>query len=139
MGWTGAQYSLWRAALAIAVVGALWTPMPAGNFVLLALALPLAIGWYDRVAACALAGAVLAIEFLACEAPFLPAVGDVVTGWVAMVCAGILIAHACVPRAPFGSFRRARQESIRCGGWRRPLGQISIFWGLLAVVAIERF
>ncbi len=128
MGWTGGQYSLWRVALAIAVVCALWTAMPAGNFVLLAFALPLAIGWHDRVAACALAFAVLPFEIIAHDTPF----PFFAVGW-----AGVLILHASVPRAPFGSFE-ARGRIDPRGGWRRPQGQISVFWGLLAVVAVGR-
>ena len=81
--------------------------------------------------------AVLAIGLLAYEAPFPPAVGDVITGRAAMACAGILILHACVPRAPFGSLEARGRVDPR-GDWRRPQWQVDTFWGLLVVLGLWR-
>ena len=141
MGWTGGQYSLWRTALAIAVVTGLRPGMSADNTGLLilvvVLALALAIGWYDRVVACALACVVLAIDALGHEPAFPAWIGDVVSGRAAVWYAGVLILHASVPRAPFGSLEARGRVDPR-GGWQRPQWQISTFWWLLAIVALGR-
>ena len=128
MGWTGGQYSLWRAALAIAVVTALWTPRPAVDIVLLALALPLAVGWYDRAVAYALAYALLAIAVVGPESLFPPGVGDAVAGRATLAYASLLLQlHASVPGAPFGSLEARGRVDPR-GGWQRPEWQIAAFW-----------
>ncbi len=138
MGWTGGQYSLWRVALAIAVVSALWSPSPAGNLVLLVLALPLAIGWHDRAAARTLAYALLAIVVVGPESLFPPGVGEVIAGRPTLVYASLLLQlHASVPRAPFGSLEARGRVDPR-GSWQRPEWQIGAFWWLLVVVAMGR-
>lgn len=159
-GWTGGQYSLFRlvfglylavhyaallpygpelfaqggmlpdAALsplarAFPNVLALWDG-PAFVTALLAgasaLALLLAVGWHDRVAACLLwyVGACLIGRNPLVSNPALPYVG-----W-------LLLAHAVVPRAPFGAWR-ARGRVDPGGGWALPRGLFAAAWVVLAV------
>jgi len=126
-GWTGGQYSLWRAGLAIAVAWAAmpWIGSPESVVVswlaaaCLALAVPLALGWRDRWAAIALAVAVVAATI------------DV--GAPGLLLALLLTFHACSPRAPFGSFE-ARDRVDPRGDWRRPPRIGTLAWTIPLVL-----
>lgn len=160
-GWTGGQYSLFRAALgtyvgvqlaellpwsaepfsgrgetpagaAGLVLGVIpdvptWIEMPAAIAALLvlglALSILLALGLRDRIAAIALA-VVWACLFgwnpLTAN-PSLPLVG-----W-------LLLAHACLPRAPYGSWER-RGDPDPGGNWTFPTPIFAAGWVGLSVV-----
>jgi predicted DCC family thiol-disulfide oxidoreductase YuxK len=127
-GWTGGQYSVYRAllgaALATHLALALRPDTPAAVTALLllgaAFALALALGAADRVAALALCavGAVLyALDSRIFDASFL---------WVGI----LLLAHACVPAKPYGSFA-ARGRIDPRGDWSMPPGIVLAAWLVL--------
>jgi predicted DCC family thiol-disulfide oxidoreductase YuxK len=158
--WTGGQYSLVRAALGLylAVHFARLLPFGAEVFssagvlpdgsaspllrlfpnvlaladspgvvqallaLVLAASLALALGWRDRIAALVLAyvWACLFGRNPLIANPSLPYVG-----WM-------LVAHACLPRAPYGSLE-ARGRVDPDGGWTFPRGVFVAAWIALAV------
>jgi predicted DCC family thiol-disulfide oxidoreductase YuxK len=159
-GWTGGQYSVYRALLGLYLfvhflrlipwgrevfsgagvlpnasaspllhlfpnVLALWDAPPVIT-VLLALGALLAVvfafGWHDRAAAVALwyLWACLLGRNPLIANPSLPFIG-----W-------LLLAHAVLPSAPFGSWA-ARGRSDPRGDWRMPPLVFALAWGLMAV------
>lgn len=105
--WTGGQYSLFRALLAVYL-----------TFREPALAIPalaFAIGFYDRIAAVLLAGSLIAFE-----------------GRGAFAMVWMLAAHLVLPPAPYGSWA-ARNRADPDGGWRMP--RAVKFGGAFALVA----
>ncbi|MFO0691617.1 MAG: hypothetical protein U0900_23170 [Myxococcota bacterium] len=162
MGWTGGQYSLYRAALAAAVggrllavalgvagagTGALPGAAPIlGLLVVAPLLAALAAGTRDRGAALLLAPIVVLAELAArlavpadgatalAAAPgsLAEAVFAAASGRTALLPALLLLLHARVPTAPFGSLA-ARTRIDPRGGWQRPAVQTEIGWALLTV------
>jgi predicted DCC family thiol-disulfide oxidoreductase YuxK len=144
-GWTGGQYSIYRILLgsSLAVRFAELLPSGAELFsgrgtaadadasppiavaILLilgtALAACFALGAADRLAAVALAA------LLACLVARNPGVASPSLLFVG----GILLAHACIPGAPYGALR-ARARSDPGGGWRMPGGIFRAAWIVLA-------
>jgi predicted DCC family thiol-disulfide oxidoreductase YuxK len=81
-----------------------------------------AVGWWDRTAA------VLLWYVWACvhgRMPLISNPGLPYVGW-------LLLAHACLPRAPFGSWS-ARGRTDPGGGWRMPEAIFAVAWVLMAV------
>lgn len=133
-GWTGGQYSLFRALLGVyaatEIVGALvvrrtWSDPAAeaitlGLFALLLVAVGgLTLGWFDRPAALVLAALWM---FTASVQPSL----DVAAVGL------LLLAHACVPSAPYGSMA-ARARDDPGGDWRFPDALVASLWALTAL------
>jgi predicted DCC family thiol-disulfide oxidoreductase YuxK len=158
VSWTGGQYSLFRAAFALYLfvhflhlvpyagelfsnqgviaeasdspliglfpnVLAFATPALAAAFVLFgaALAIPFGIGFHDRIAA------VLLWYVWACllgRAPLIANPGIPYVGWM-------LLAHAFIPGAPYGSWR-ARGRLDPGGDWRMPPLIFAAAWFLMA-------
>lgn len=155
MGWTGGQYSLYRAGLAVAAVCAVAAvasvvgngpseatsgfpaSRPRVGAIGLALAVPaalaLALGFRDRVAACVLVALVAGAELLASGSLAIPSWTGLLTERAGLVLVGLLVLHICTPRAPFGSFD-ARERVDPRGGWQRPGWMTEIGWLLLVVV-----
>jgi predicted DCC family thiol-disulfide oxidoreductase YuxK len=116
-GWTGGQYSVFRALLGAASVAAslrfALTSAPSVVTALLGMAavfaLLLAAGYHDREAALALLaiGGYLSLRRFLPPSPGLAYVG------------AALLAHACVPAAPYGSWA-ARGRADPAGSWRLP-------------------
>jgi predicted DCC family thiol-disulfide oxidoreductase YuxK len=159
-GWTGGQYSVARAALGAylcvhflqlvpwgrelfsregvlpdarlsPLAGvfpnalALWDSPAAVAAALVAgaaLGILLAAGWWDRAAA-------LAIWYLwAClpgRNPLISSPGLAMVGW-------LLLMHACVPPAPYGSLA-ARGRADPAGGWRMPGAIFGAAWAVMAL------
>jgi len=120
-GWTGGQYSALRVALACCALlhGVdLWLLSDGGSALqrwgavglLAVIALPLALGTLDRVAAVALAVMLLLHRFL-------EGLPELLTAWPAFE--SILLLHAFVPAAPYGAWT-ARGRPDPGGGWRLP-------------------
>jgi len=121
-GWTGAQYSLFRAALAAAAaIAAASAPAPLGlGVVSLVLSALLGVGYRDRWAALALAG-LQAARFQG-QAPDAGA----------LLLTGLLVAHAFVPSAPWGSWdARARTDAGH--GWALPPALFAAVWVALSL------
>jgi predicted DCC family thiol-disulfide oxidoreductase YuxK len=159
IGWTGGQYSIFRGALALYllvhflhlapyagelfssegvladaadspliglfpnVLAAADSPLFATAFVLLgaALAIPFGIGLWDRAAA------VLLWYVWACllgRMPLISNPGLPYVGWM-------LLAHAFVPAAPYGSWRARGRPDPR-GGWTMPPLIFAAAWLLMA-------
>ena len=158
LGWTGGQYSLWRAALGAMFMGHFlwlwpargqlamlrdledlpdnplfmvfpnfltWYPSPtiAGACLLLAVGLSglLAVGWGDKAAAVGVwyvwaCCYVQQPNLLGSSWPFL--------GW-------LLLAHVCVPAAPFGSWAARGRVDPR-GGWKMPPGVYAAAWVVMS-------
>jgi predicted DCC family thiol-disulfide oxidoreductase YuxK len=111
--WTGGQYSLWRVALGLYLLSVLAARLPDATAGLGALlALLVAIGWRDRLAAVAL-GLLLA---------WMP--GAPLAGW-------LLILHAFVPPAPYGSLAAGGRVDPR-GDWHLPAPLCWACWLALA-------
>src|SRR5262245_64503156 len=81
-----------------------------------------AIGLYDRAAAIALWYA------LACLFGRKPLIANPSLPYVGL----LLLAHACLPRAPYGSFERRGQIDPGCG-WRAPREIKLVAWILMAL------
>ncbi|MDP6943851.1 MAG: DUF393 domain-containing protein, partial [Myxococcota bacterium] len=120
-GWTGGQYSVLRATLALLAVAYgldawLWSDVGSslqrwGAVGLLVLvALPLAFGVLDRFAAVGLSTLLLLHRFL-------DGVPELLTAWPAFE--SILLLHVFVPTAPYGAWT-ARGRPDPGGGWRLP-------------------
>lgn len=116
-GWTGGQYSALRVAYALAALLYViqeWLGGQEGSVaerwlavaMIALVALPLALGWLDRLAAVALSGLLLAHRFL------IPTPESMVA-WPAFE--SLLILHAFVPGAPYGA--------LRAGARRDPAGE----------------
>jgi predicted DCC family thiol-disulfide oxidoreductase YuxK len=133
-GWTGGQYSLWRAILGVRL--AAWlvdllprgAQLPAGPWAValllstgVVLSAYLIAGRHDRFAAVALLGLG---SILAARDPLVLPRG-------AGVLAGLLLAHALVPAAPYGSWD-ARGRVDPAGGWRMPRWLPPAAWAVLA-------
>jgi predicted DCC family thiol-disulfide oxidoreductase YuxK len=123
-GWTGGQYGVVRVLLAVAVAtGVSCAGGGSGvRAVALAATVALAAGWADRTAALLLAGL------------WPLAVGDAPLGspFDFILVPGVLLVHAAVPRAPFGSVA-ARGRVDPGGGWRRSRRSLVLTRVLLAV------
>lgn len=146
MGWTGGQYSLYRAALAIAgaaaVVGA-FDPARGGRSSLGALAveavavasaLALAAGFRDRIAAGLLLAGIAAAELFAAGVVAIPSLASLANERGGPLLGVLLLLHLAVPRAPFGAFD-ARERVDPRGGWQRPGWMGGVAWVLLLFVA----
>jgi predicted DCC family thiol-disulfide oxidoreductase YuxK len=112
-GWTGGQYSLWRAGFGVwlvfqfvALVATGWEVTGGAGAAAAAL---VAAGLFDRAAA---AAAWLLLASAWCRLGAMPPTGSFLLAW-------LLLAHAAGPRAPFGSFA-ARGRTDPGGGWRLP-------------------
>ncbi|MCA9503230.1 MAG: DUF393 domain-containing protein [Myxococcales bacterium] len=139
-GWTGGQYSLYRVLLAVGLAGAIATGLPAGasglSLVGGAAALAgcgaLAVGWRDRIVAVLLGVGVVArattMETTWPGGRWLdgPGVGLATFGV-------LLLLHACVPPAPFGSLD-ARGRIDPRGGWQRPRWLGDLAWAFVVLV-----
>lgn len=150
MRWTGGQYSLYRGLLAAFVATMLvrasqaaWSASEATSVAERALgglgfaaalvgAIALAIGLHDRLAAQLLAPAVLVAEILERAGDGPPPLLDLFAGRTALLLAILLLAHARVPVAPFGSIE-ARDRVDPRGGWQRPGWQTELGLALLVV------
>lgn len=119
-GWTGGQYSLYRAVLGGFVLASSLQPGLAAIGVVPAALL--VVGWGDRVAAVVLA--------VLCAAVFaLPVSVDL--GWSLL--AGMLLLHAALPPAPHGSLA-ARGRADPAGGWRMRRSVRRVAWSATALV-----
>jgi predicted DCC family thiol-disulfide oxidoreductase YuxK len=126
-GWTGGQYSVWRVALALALVALFATAppflgqaAPLARGLALAAAVALGLGWLGALAAVLLVPLVVA----ASQGPIL---GASLAGWLG---AWLLAMHATTPQAPFGSWK-ALGRSDPGGGWRLPRWFHDAHWVLL--------
>ena len=120
-GWTGGQYSVFRFVLGsyLAIQFAPWAWwFPSETLPALALAL----GAFDRIAALFFAAVLL----------LLPQLAGVHSDPSALALAFLLLAHACIPGKPYGSFA-ARGRADPGGGWRMPP---LILWALRIAAAI---
>ncbi len=130
MGWTGLQYSIYRAALAFAVADVCWTRMSASEGRSAALfglgvigSVALAIGWRDRAVAITLLLLVGGLAAVVDGAPLiLPELDVIVTG-------SLLLLHLFTPITPFGSWDARGRVDPR-GDWTRPawLGDAAWLW-----------
>jgi predicted DCC family thiol-disulfide oxidoreductase YuxK len=111
--WTGGQYSVLRVllALASALVVASDAPVLLG-LVAIVLAVPLALGFRDRIASVVLA-------FL--------------VGMVSLWGSAVLLLHAALPPAPYGSWE-ARGRSDPGGDWQMPEWVAPLAWTLVVVL-----
>jgi predicted DCC family thiol-disulfide oxidoreductase YuxK len=159
-GWTGGQYSVYRIVFAgylfihfakllpwgpelFSNVGvltdgskspllhlfpnilALWDgPQFIYGFLTLAavLSIAFAIGWHDRIAA---VGLWYIIACLHGRMPLIINPGMPYVGW-------LLLAHACLPSAPYGSWA-ARGRTDPAGGWKMNDGIWTVAWILMAI------
>jgi predicted DCC family thiol-disulfide oxidoreductase YuxK len=122
-GWTGGQYSLFRAALGTFLVVQFIAVVPGWSLRVVGagLGIILVAGWRDRIAALGLAG--LCAFLVAGEAP-----GSNPT----LILAGcLLLLHSILPPAPYGSLSAAGRADPG-GGWRMPPGVYASAWLLLA-------
>jgi predicted DCC family thiol-disulfide oxidoreductase YuxK len=129
-GWTGGQYSIFRVVFATSLFGYILqlSPWRAGLLmgllaaVALLLSVLFGIGLYDRAAA-------LGLCFLgAClwgRDPLLANSSILLIGW-------LLLAHAFLPPAPYGSWA-ARGRIDPGGGWRMPPAIFAAAWIVLAL------
>ena len=159
MGWTGGQYSIYRAVLAFAgaaaVVGDFDHPARGEGadlgthgslgaigaigalgveIVALAAALALAVGLRDRIAAGLLLACVAAAELFASGGLAVPSLASLANERGGLLLGALLLLHVAVPRAPFGAFD-ARERVDPRGGWQRPAWMDEVAWVLLLVVA----
>lgn len=138
-GWTGGQYSLFRASLACCLAGHLvivvWRQDPAlpsdpwiaGLILSISAALisMLAAGAGDRAAALLLAAghAWFHVDPLLAMMP----------GEIAITC--LLLLHAATPAAPYGSWH-ARQRDDPDGGWHLPERVSLLIWAAVAIILV---
>lgn len=137
-GWTGIQYSVFRAGLALAAAHACVTRLPYVSgppWPLLALGLPLALvfalGWRDRAVASALLALVAGLAAFVDGAPLVLPASDVV------LTASLLLLHLFVPITPFGSWD-ARGRMDPRGDWRFPAWLSHVAWLWLTLIHVER-
>lgn len=125
-GWTGGQYSIFRAALGVVLLCHAWAMIATGDPVQTLIGAATAgacvlliVGWFDRVAAGALAAGtiILLLKDL---------IGGETIGRSAMIesaalgiVALVLVAHLLTPSAPYGSLK-ARGRPDPDNGWRSP-------------------
>jgi len=130
MGWTGVQYSIYRAALALAVAGVCSSRMSiteGPTVPLLGLgvlgSVAFAIGWRDRAVAINLLLLVGGLAALVDGAPLILPELDVI------VTASLLLLHLFTPITPFGSWDARGRVDPR-GDWARPgwLGDVAWIW-----------
>jgi predicted DCC family thiol-disulfide oxidoreductase YuxK len=126
--WTGGQYSVYRALLGLHLLWSFANPAPdlysqpavaALQIAGVALALCLALGVADRVVA--VVGASVWASLLGESALASP-----------VLLGPLLLAHACVPGRPYGSWG-ARGRADPGGGWRLPAWLSVVAWIALAV------
>jgi predicted DCC family thiol-disulfide oxidoreductase YuxK len=141
-GWTGGQYSIYRALLAVEMAKLLCSRIPTTAPIgvacltlgLLACA-ALALGWRDRIAAGLLAAMIGGVVALIDGAPLVMPGPDVILGGL------LLMLHLGVPRHPFGAWD-ARGRTDPAGDWRMPSWIPHFTWALLAtihlVIGLER-
>lgn len=138
MFWTGIQYSVFRAALGIAVAHVCLSRLAlveGPSWPLLALGLPgaiaLALGWRDRAVAMNLLVLVAGLAAVVDGAPLILPQPDVI------LTASLLGLHLFTPITPFGSWD-ARGRIDPRGDWKRPawIGEIAWLW--LAAIYVER-
>lgn len=129
-GWTGAQYSVVRVALgkvlALHFIARAWTASGAhrelgagsvlGLFIGGSLSLLIAVGWFDRAAAL-LAVAVGVASW---------ATGASMGGLLSVPLTALLVAHAVMPVAPYGSLS-AWGRTDPGGGWLYPGRYLALF------------
>ena len=132
-GWTGAQYSLFRAgfgaylavvflaAMPASATGAIWAVAIAGAIASAAFA----IGWRDRAAAIAV---LVAGGALGALVPGTLGPGAVLAAWV-------VVLHVFLPAAPYGSVD-ARGRSDPGNGWRMPDVVHTAHWIALALALV---
>lgn len=132
-GWTGGQYSVFRALLACAVAcvfGSRLAGTSSLDFSVLTLGVgllgcvALAVGWHHRIVALALLALPMSVAAMRDAAPLVLPESDVIVASI------LLILHAATPRAPYGSWA-ARGRPDPSGGWRMPAGIPHVVWGLL--------
>ncbi|MFP6767720.1 MAG: DCC1-like thiol-disulfide oxidoreductase family protein [Planctomycetaceae bacterium] len=132
-GWTGGQYSLWRALMGSFVLGlSVWqlvgcegdvaTLVLSGTAI--ALSLACILGWWDGPAALVLATLVGVIVFRDRELP--TAIWPLVA---------VLLLHGLAPPAPFGSVM-ARGRTDPDGGWTLPTWLYRFAWGVLLLAMV---
>jgi predicted DCC family thiol-disulfide oxidoreductase YuxK len=110
-GWSGGQYSLFRALVGIFLT--------VREPILLIPAAAFAIGFYDRIAAVLLAGGLIALE-----------------GRDAFAVVWLLVAHLVLPPAPYGSWSAVGRPNPD-GNWRMPIAvQIGGAFALIASLAL---
>lgn len=137
-GWTGGQYSIYRALLAIGTGGVLGARLPSSAdiglaFCLLTLGLvgciALALGWHDRIVSLAL------LIFGVGTAGSIDGGPLVLPGTDVIVVSLLLCFHAATPRDPFGAWT-ARERPDPAGHWRMPSWIPNSAWALLAVAYV---
>ncbi|MBW1884465.1 MAG: DUF393 domain-containing protein [Deltaproteobacteria bacterium] len=133
-GWTGGQYSLYRALLAVEMAHVLCSRIPTTTpigIAFLALGLlacaALALGWRDRIAAGLLVAMIAGVVALIDGAPLVMPGADVIFGSL------LLMLHLGVPGLPFGAWD-ARGRTDPAGDWRMPSWISHLSWTLLATV-----
>ncbi len=133
-GWTGGQYSLYRALLAVEMAHVLCSRIPKTTpigIAFLALGLlacaALALGWRDRIAAGLLVAMIAGVVALIDGAPLVMPGADVIFGSL------LLMLHLGVPGLPFGAWD-ARGRTDPAGDWRMPSWISHLSWTLLATV-----
>jgi len=138
MGWTGVQYSIFRAGLAIAVAHVCLSRLPiveGPSWPLLALGLPgalaLGLGWRDRAVALNLLLLVAGLAAVIDGAPLILPQADVI------FTASLLGLHLFTPITPFGSWD-ARGRTDPRGGWTRPAWIGHVAWVWLAAIHLDR-
>lgn len=136
MGWTGVQYSLLRAGIALAVAQVCLARIdgvdPAVRTLLL-LGLPgalaLSVGWRDRAVTLNLLLLIGGLAAFVDGAPLVMPRMDIV------LTSGLLILHACVPVTPFGSWDARARVDPR-GEWIRPSWIGHLAWAGLGLVQL---
>ncbi len=135
-GWSGGQYSVYRALLAVQVavviVDRFREMAPPGpisaTLGLAALACgPLAVGWRDR------GSALLLLLVLAGPVAFLDGAPLVLPRADNLLTLLLLALHSAVPSRPYGAWD-ARGRNDPAGDWRMPGWIPSLAWGLLALI-----
>ena len=137
-GWTGGQYSIYRALLAIGTAGVLGSRLT--SFAALGLTdcilafgllgcIALALGWQDRAVSLALFVSGVG------AAAFIDGAPLVLPGTDVIVVSLLLVFHAATPREPFGAWT-ARDRPDPAGGWRMPSWIPNAAWGVLAVTYV---
>ncbi|MBQ18367.1 MAG: hypothetical protein CMJ65_14715 [Planctomycetaceae bacterium] len=132
-GWTGGQYSLWRALMGSLVLGlSVWqlvgckgdvaTLVLSGTTI--ALSLVCILGWWDGPAALVLATLMGVLVFRDPELP--------TSAWPLVA---ILLLHGLAPPAPFGSVM-ARGRTDPDGGWTLPTWLYRCAWGVLLLAMV---